>query len=66
MEDHEKEPDQTTARLTLILGYLATKDLASQERKVAVLTQLGFSNEEMVKICGATPGVIRTLVYFQK
>ena len=47
--------------IPLVLGYIATKDLATTEKKVAVLSQLGFSNLDMAKICGTTPGVIKTL-----
>lgn len=47
--------------LALILGYIATKDVATIEKKIEVLTQLGYSNEEMAKICGARKGTIKTL-----
>jgi DNA-binding CsgD family transcriptional regulator len=47
--------------IALVLGFLATKDLATAEKKIAILTQLGYSNTDMAKICGKTPGVIKTL-----
>jgi len=47
--------------LALVLGYLATKDLATTEKKVAVLAQLGYCNKDMAKICGTTDKVIATL-----
>jgi hypothetical protein len=47
--------------LAIVLGFIATKDLATTEKKVAVLTQLGYSNQDMARICGTTDGVIKTL-----
>lgn len=47
--------------LAVVLGYIATKDLTTTEKKVAILTKLGYSNKDMVKICGTTDKVIRTL-----
>jgi hypothetical protein len=47
--------------IALVLGYIATKDLATVEKKIAILNQLGYSNIDMAKICGKTPGVIKTL-----
>lgn len=47
--------------LAIILGYIATKDLTTTEKKVAVLTNLGFSNKHMAKICNTTDKVIKTL-----
>lgn len=47
--------------LSLVLGYIATKDLVTTEKKVAVLSKLGYSNSDMAKICGTSEPVIRTL-----
>jgi len=47
--------------LTLVLGYIATKDLATIEKKVAVLAHLGFSNSDMARICGTNAKVIKTI-----
>lgn len=47
--------------LAIVLGYIATKDLTTTEKKVAVLAQLGYSNNDMAKICGTNKKVIRTL-----
>lgn len=54
----EVEKDQSMD-LALVLGYIATKDLATIEKKVAVLTQLGYSAKDMAKICGTSPNVVR-------
>ena len=57
-----KEADKMdSVDMALVLGYIATKDLATVEKKIAVLSQLGYSNSDMAKICGKTSGVIRTL-----
>lgn len=57
-----KENDKDSAvDLSVVLGYIAIKDLQTTEKKVAVLTQLGFSNNTMAKICGTSPMVVKTL-----
>jgi DNA-binding NarL/FixJ family response regulator len=53
--------DISKVDLALVLGYIATKDLASTEKRVAVLMHLGFANKDMAKICGTTEGVVKTL-----
>ena len=58
MKDNEKVQ---SVDLALVLGYIAIKDLTTTEKKVAVLTHLGYSNADMAKICGARETVIRTL-----
>ena len=56
-----KSDDSASINMALVLGYIATKDLATTEKKVAVLTLLGFSNPDMAKICGTNDKVIRTI-----
>jgi len=51
---------QAQVDLAVVLGYIAIKDLATIEKKVSVLTHLGFSNKDMAKICGTTDKVIKT------
>ena len=51
----------TSVDLSTVLGYIATKDLPTTEKKIAVLSNLGYSNKEMARICGTTDGVIKTL-----
>jgi len=56
------EADKTTkVDLALVLGYIATKDLPTTEKKVAILAKLGYSNQEMAKICGTSDTVVKTL-----
>ncbi len=57
----DNNQNQVTMDLALVLGYIATKDLTTTEKKVAVLTQLGYSNADMAKICGTKLQVIRTV-----
>ncbi len=56
----EKEKSQGVD-LGIVLGYIATKDLTTTEKKIAVLTKLGYSNSDMAKICGTKETVIYTL-----
>jgi DNA-binding NarL/FixJ family response regulator len=56
MEETEKS---TQVDLAIVLGYIAVKDLKTIDKKVAVLTQLGFTNKEMARICGTTENAIR-------
>lgn len=56
-EDQKTQP----VDLAIVLGYIATKDLATTEKKVAALAQLGFSNSDMAKICGTNTKVIKTI-----
>ncbi len=46
---------------TILLGYIATKDIPTTEKKVAVLARLGFSNRDMAAICATSENVIKTL-----
>lgn len=45
-------------RLTLVMGYIAVKDLASIPEKVKILDSLGFSNKEMAIICDTSENTI--------
>lgn len=58
MEESEKP---TQVDLAIVLGYIATKDLPTNEKKVAVLSQLGFTNKDMARICGTGDNAIRAL-----
>jgi DNA-binding NarL/FixJ family response regulator len=58
MDEIEKTPQ---VDLSVVLGYIATKDLPSNEKKVVVLSQLGFTNKDMARICGTSENAIRAL-----
>lgn len=54
-------PEASLPSLALVFGYIAVKELGRLEDKIAVLTRLGYGNEEMAKICDSTPGAVKTL-----
>jgi hypothetical protein len=47
--------------LAVVLGYIATKDLQTTEKKIGVLTQLGFRNADMARICATNEKVVRAV-----
>lgn len=49
--------------ISIVLGYIATKDLTTKEKKVEILTALGFNNQDMAKICGTNAKVIKVIKY---
>lgn len=53
--------DAKAVEISLVLGYIATKDIPTTEKKVAVLASLGYSNQQMARICATTPDVVKTL-----
>ena len=57
MKDNKDENYQSVD-LALVLGYIATKELPTVEKKIGVLIQLGYSNNDMAKICGCTPDLL--------
>ena len=57
----ENEENKSKIDLSLVLGYIAVKDLPSLEKKIAVLDQLGYDNKSMARICNTSDGVIKTL-----
>lgn len=40
--------------LSLVLGYIAVKELGRLEDRVRILTRLGYGISEMARICDAT------------
>ena len=54
-----KNDKESRVDLSIILGYIATKDFPTIEKKVVILSQLGFSNSEMSKICNTSEAAIR-------
>lgn len=41
--------------LALVFGYIAIKELTRLEDRVRVLSNLGYGNQEIAKICDTTP-----------
>ncbi len=52
----EKEDGVTLPSLALVFGYIAIKDLQRLEDRIRVLSQLGYGNQEIARICDTTPG----------
>lgn len=44
--------------LALVFGYIAIKDLERLQDRVRVLSQLGYGNQEIARICDTTPGTV--------
>ena len=53
--------EQLGVDISIVLGYIATKDIDTVEKKIAILSSLGFKNADMAKICGKKETVIATL-----
>lgn len=54
----EKEDGVTLPSLALVFGYIAIKDLQRLEDRIRVLSQLGYGNQEIARICDTTPGTV--------
>jgi hypothetical protein len=52
------EAHDTLPSLALVFGYIAIKDLQRLEDRIRVLTQLGYGNQEIARICDTTPGTV--------
>ena len=53
-----KREDQTLPSLALVFGYIAIKDLQRLDDRIRVLSQLGYGNQEIARICDTTPGTV--------
>lgn len=51
----ENDEDQALPSLALVFGYIAIKELQRMEDRVRVLSNLGYGNQEIAKICDTTP-----------
>jgi DNA-binding CsgD family transcriptional regulator len=54
----KKKEEQTLPSLALVFGYIAIKDLQRLEDRIRVLSQLGYGNQEIARICDTTPGTV--------
>jgi DNA-binding NarL/FixJ family response regulator len=45
---------EATPHVALVLGYIAIKDLERREDRIAVLSRLGYGNQEIAQICDTT------------
>lgn len=55
--------DSTYSNVSLVLGFLAIKDIAGIENQVRVLARLGYDNLQIATICDVTPASVRTHKY---
>jgi len=54
----KNKDDQTLPSLALVFGYIAIKDLQRLDDRIRVLSQLGYGNQEIARICDTTPGTV--------
>jgi hypothetical protein len=54
----KKNEEETLPSLALVFGYIAIKDLQRLEDRIRVLSQLGYGNQEIARICDTTPGTV--------
>jgi DNA-binding CsgD family transcriptional regulator len=57
-KDKAKKEADTLPSLALVFGYIAIKELTRLEDRIRVLSQLGYGNQEIARICDTTPGTV--------
>lgn len=58
MAKKKKRDEQTLPSLALVFGYIAIKELERLDDRIRVLSQLGYGNQEIARICDTTPGTV--------
>jgi hypothetical protein len=53
--------EQSLPSLALVFGYIAIKELTRLEDRVRVLSQLGYGNTEIARICDTTRGTVAVM-----
>jgi DNA-binding NarL/FixJ family response regulator len=61
MAKKEKVEEHSLPSLSLVLGYIAVKELQNLEDRVAVLNRLGYKNIEIATICNTRQATVRKL-----
>ena len=61
MAKTEKPSEQSLPSLALVFGYIAIKELTRLEDRVRVLSQLGYGNLEIARICDTTSGTVAVM-----
>lgn len=56
-----KQDESALPSLALVFGYIAIKELQRLEDRVAVLSRLGYGNEQIAAICDTNRQVVATL-----
>jgi hypothetical protein len=57
----ENNDEQALPSLALVFGYIAIKELSRLEDRVRVLSNLGYGNQEIAKICDTTPMTVAVM-----
>ena len=53
--------EQALPSLALVFGYIAIKELQRLEDRIRVLSNLGYGNQEIAKICDTTPMTVAVM-----
>lgn len=53
-----KNEDYGLPSVSIVMGYLATKDCETIDEKVKVLSMLGYGRNEIAQICGTTTNTV--------
>lgn len=53
-----KNEDYGLPSVSIVMGYLATKDCETIDEKVKVLSMLGYGRNEIAQICGTTANTV--------
>jgi DNA-binding CsgD family transcriptional regulator len=61
MPKTKTDQEHALPSLSLVFGYIAVKELQRLEDRVRVLSQLGYGNAEIARICNTTVASVRTL-----
>jgi len=56
-----KKEEEALPSLSLVLGFMAVRELGRLEDRVKVLARLGYGNAEIARICDTTRDSVRAL-----
>lgn len=54
----KKNDDYGLPSVSIVMGYLAIKDYSTIDKKVEVLSMLGYGRNEIAQICGTTVNTV--------
>lgn len=54
----KKNDDYGLPSVSIVMGYLAIKDYSTIDKKVEVLSMLGYGRSEIAQICGTTVNTV--------
>ena len=58
MSVKNKYEEHSLPSVSIVMGYLAIKDYSTIDKKVEVLSTLGYGRQEIAQICGTTPNTV--------